>query len=79
MGWKSGSLSRVKKGLAIGGDVYGNYEGKLPEQYKYRECDLNTVGRKKRKTERLVYSEDCELVYYTDDHYQTFELLYGEE
>ena len=27
---------------------------------------------------RIVYSNDG-LVYYTEDHYETFELLYGEE
>ncbi len=79
IGWKRGPLSKVKKGMSIGGDIYGNYEGNLPDDYVYRECDLNTNGKKKRKTERLVYSEGGEYVYYTDDHYQTFELLYGED
>ncbi len=79
IGWKRGPLSKVKKGMAIGGDYYGNYEGNLPDKYEYRECDVNTIGRKKRKTERIVYSENGEVVYYTNDHYQTFELLYGKE
>lgn len=42
------------------------------------ECDINTLGAKSRGPERIVFSNDG-LIYYTGDHYQTFELLYGGE
>ena len=58
---------------------FGNYEGLLPEKEDrdYYECDINTDGSY-RGAERIVFSNDG-LIYYTPDHYETFELLYGEE
>lgn len=44
----------------------------------WTECDINTLGAKSRGPERIVFSNDG-LIYYTGDHYQTFELLYGGE
>lgn len=75
LGWEGGSLSEVVEGKCIGGDDYGNYEGTLPENEKYHECDIDTLHRKTRGARRIVYSEDWD-IYYTDDHYETFELLY---
>jgi guanyl-specific ribonuclease Sa len=79
-GWSSGALNRKVKGKCIGGDVYGNYEGKLPdvEGRIYYECDINTLHARSRGPERIIYSSDG-LIWYTPDHYETFELLYGEE
>ena len=81
LGWnnKAGNLGEVAPGKSIGGDHYGNYEGSLPEKKgrKYYECDINGDGGY-RGAERLIYSNDG-LIYYTGDHYKTFELLYGEE
>lgn len=59
----------------IGGDRFMNFEGKLPEtkSRKYFECDLYD-NEKNRGPIRLVYSNDG-LIYYTDDHYETFTLL----
>ena len=81
-GWVSseGNLDEVCPGMSIGGDKFGNREGKLPEKKdrKYFECDINfdkTDGY--RGSERIIYSNDG-LIYYTGDHYNTFELLYGE-
>ena len=31
-------MEKYKKGAAIGGDVYGNYEGRLPKNKKYFCC-----------------------------------------
>lgn len=82
LGWvsKEGNLWEVAPGMSIGGDKFGNYEGLLPEAKgrQYYECDIDTVGRDSRGAKRLVYSNDG-LIYYTEDHYETFELLYGEE
>ena len=78
-GWNSGALSRVLKGMAIGGDRFGNMEGYLPKQYHYTECDIDTIGKKSRGSKRIVFADGGVLVYYTEDHYETFELLYGEE
>lgn len=81
LGWVSqeGNLDEVAPGKSIGGDYFGNYEGSLPEasDRKYYECDIDSDG-KYRGAKRIVYSNDG-LIYYTEDHYETFELLYGEE
>lgn len=80
-GWKSGRLSRILEGKAIGGGPFQNLEGELPEQYSYKECDIDTINStdKTRGRKRIVYSVEGKLIYYTDDHYDSFELLYGEE
>jgi len=77
LGWEGGSLEPFAPGMCIGGDRFGNYEGLLPEDRKYTECDIDTLGAEKRGTKRIVFSEDG-LIYYTEDHYESFELLYGE-
>lgn len=81
LGWISnkGNLWDVAPGKCIGGDNFGNREGYLPDKKgrKYYECDVNYEGGF-RKADRIIYSNDG-LIYYTEDHYNTFELLYGEE
>ncbi len=79
LGWTGGSVEQVAPGCAIGGDRFGNREGLLPGEYDYRECDIDTWGEDSRGAKRLVYAEDCSLIYYTEDHYESFTLLYGEE
>lgn len=76
-GWDGGALHLTIEGMCIGGDVFGNYEGILPEDHTYYECDIDTLTRKKRGEKRIVYSEDG-LIFYTEDHYETFEQLYGD-
>lgn len=78
-GWTGGSLDRVMPGMAIGGNRYHNREGLLPtaKGRTWTECDVNSVGRSSRGPERIVFSNDG-LIYYTPDHYESFELLYGE-
>ncbi len=80
LGWSGGSLEPYAPGKCIGGSNFGNYEGLLPESPGriYKECDIDTLGAKKRGAKRIVYSNDG-LIYYTDDHYESFVLLYGEE
>lgn len=75
LGWQGRSLEDYAPGMCIGGDYFGNYEGLLPKDKKYRECDIDTLGRKKRGAKRIIYSDDGD-IYYTDDHYETFERLY---
>lgn len=78
LGWDSnkGNLWEVTDRMSIGGDVFGNREGLLPkaENRKYFECDVNYEGGF-RGSERIVYSNDG-LIFYTKDHYKTFEQLY---
>jgi ribonuclease T1 len=78
LGWKSneGNLWDVTDQMSIGGDTFGNREGRLPNAKgrKWYECDVNYAGGY-RGAERIVYSNDG-LIYYTDDHYETFEQLY---
>lgn len=81
LGWKSseGNLWEVTDKMSIGGDKFGNREKLLPmkEGRQYYECDINYEGGY-RGPERLVYSNDG-LIYYTEDHYESFTLLYGDE
>ncbi len=77
LGWEGGSLEPVAPGMSIGGDWFGNYEGLLPEDREYTECDIDTLGKSSRGAKRIVFSDDG-LIYYTEDHYESFELLYGE-
>ena len=77
LGWEGGSLEPVAPGMCIGGDHFGNYEGLLPEDREYTECDIDTLGKSSRGAKRIVFSDDG-LIYYTEDHYESFELLYGE-
>ena len=77
LGWEGGGLEDYAPGMCIGGDYFGNYEGLLPEDRDYTECDIDTLGADSRGAKRIVFSDDG-LIYYTEDHYESFELLYGE-
>ena len=77
LGWEGGSLEPYAPGCCIGGDRFSNYAGTLPEG-DYHECDIDTLGADRRGTKRLVYSDDGR-IYYTENHYESFTLLYGEE
>ena len=77
LGWSGGSVEKYAPGHAIGGDKFGNREGVLPDG-TYHECDIDTIGQDSRGAKRLVYADDGR-IYYTEDHYETFTLLYGEE
>lgn len=63
--------------LVIGGDNFANREGLLPEKEgrRYFEADLIEGYSDHRGPSRLVYSNDG-LVFYTYDHYNSFERLY---
>lgn len=83
LGWNSSKnyVGDVAKGKSIGGDRYGNREKRLPvvKNRKYIECDIDYKG-KKRNAKRIIYADDFDenigFIYYTDDHYNTFEKLY---
>ena len=70
LGWPGGSLEPYAPDKCIGGSRFGNYEGLL--------SDIDTLGADSRGAKRIVFSNDG-LIYYTEDHYKSFELLYGEE
>lgn len=78
LGWDNskGNLAEVAPGKSIGGDRFGNYEGLLPEGdgRKWLECDIG-YEEGYRNGERIVFSNDG-LIYYTGDHYKSFERLY---
>ena len=80
LGWNGGRLDDYADGKCIGGDRFGNYEGLLPDApgREYHECDIDTLHAASRGAKRIVYSNDG-LIYYTEDHYESFILLYGEE
>lgn len=77
-GWDSGSnyVGDVCPGMSIGGDRFYNDDGLLPDAdgRTWTECDIDYQGGS-RGAERIVFSNDG-LIYYTGDHYQTFERLY---
>ena len=78
LGWDSskGNLNKVAPGKSIGGDKFGNREGLLPkkEGRVYYECDID-YKKGSRNAKRIVFSNDG-LIYYTEDHYESYELLY---
>lgn len=80
LGWDNadGNLWEVTDRLSIGGDYFGNREGLLPKKQgrTYYEADINYQGGY-RGAERIIYSNDG-LIFYTGDHYESFEQLYGE-
>ena len=80
LGWPGGSLESYAPGMCIGGSRFGNYEGLLPDAdgRTFTECDIDTLGANSRGAKRIVFSNDG-LIYYTEDHYESFELLYEEE
>ena len=80
LGWEGGGLDSYADGMCIGGDRFGNYEGRLPDAdgRTWTECDIDTLHASSRGAKRIVFSNDG-LIYYTEDHYETFELLFGEE
>jgi hypothetical protein len=77
LGWEPGdNLWDYAPGYSIGGDVFTNSEGALPEAPGriWYECDINYNGGH-RGADRLVYSNDG-LIYGTSDHYNTFTQYY---
>lgn len=78
LGWDSSRnyVSDVAPGKSIGGDYFGNYQGKLPivKGVSYYEADCNYT-RGKRRAERIIFSTDGR-VWVTRDHYETFEELF---
>jgi len=74
LGWSGGSLEPYAPGKSIGGDRFGNYEGLLPDG-RYKECDIDTKGKKSRGSKRIVF-DDKGNIYYTSDHYESFTQLY---
>ena len=75
LGWdpKEGNLWDVAEGMSIGGDVFKNREGILPKEKGrvYYECDIDYEGGY-RNEKRIVFSDDG-LIFYTEDHYESFE------
>jgi hypothetical protein len=79
-GWEGGALNQTIPGMCIGGDTFGNNEGLLPKKRgrTYQECDIGTLKAKSRGAKRIIWSNDWN-IYYTDDHYDSFTLLYGDD
>lgn len=72
-GWSTDNTN----GFVIGGNKFGNREGNLPSKSgrKYYEADIADGYGKNRGTQRIIFSNDG-LIFYTSDHYETFEQLY---
>ena len=82
-GWVAnrGNLWEVLPGRSIGGGGFENIEGEVPLAYDpdrtFKECDIGYEGGY-RGAERLVWSDDG-YIFYTPDHYESFEQLYPHE
>ncbi|MCM3171811.1 MULTISPECIES: ribonuclease domain-containing protein [Paenibacillus] len=77
LGWEpsEGNLHEVAPGKSIGGDVFRNREGLLPNKKgrTWYEADIHYSGGR-RGSDRILYSSDG-LIYKTTDHYESFEQL----
>ena len=77
-GWDNtkGNLWDVLPGKSIGGGGFYNDDNMMPDDgyREWFECDIDYEGGY-RNSKRIVYSDDG-LIYYTDDHYNTFQRLY---
>ncbi|MBQ9003179.1 MAG: hypothetical protein IJ087_15120 [Eggerthellaceae bacterium] len=77
-GWSSteGNLRDVLPGKSIGGSEFYDDDDQLPDApgRRWTECDIDYSGGY-RNGKRIVFSNDG-LIYYTADHYKTFERLY---
>ncbi|UMQ43697.1 ribonuclease N [Chryseobacterium sp. Y16C] len=73
LGWNpsKGNLCDVLPGKAIGGDHFGNREGKLPKGQQYFEADVN-YHCGSRNTDRIIFTKNGD-VYLTKNHYKSFE------
>lgn len=81
LGWvaEEGNLWEVTDQGSIGGDRFQNREKLLPEASgrTWYECDIDYQGGS-RNAKRIVFSSDG-LIYYTDDHYESFEEIKQED
>lgn len=83
LGWKKSknNLYEVTGGKSIGGDKFSNYEKLLPvvKGRTYYECDIDYEGGP-RNAKRIIYASDFDeeygFIFYTGDHYKSFEKLY---
>lgn len=73
LGWNpsKGNLCDVLPGKAIGGDHFGNREGKLPKGQQYFEADVN-YHCGSRNADRIIFTKNGD-VYLTKNHYKSFE------
>ncbi|MBR6651151.1 MAG: hypothetical protein IKL36_07050 [Clostridia bacterium] len=73
-GWdpELGNLDKILPGKSIGGNVFSNKEGKLPQKYDriWYEADIDYISGY-RNNSRILYSNDG-LIFVTYDHYKTF-------
>ena len=81
MGWVASkkNLHIVCEGCSIGGDIFTNSQKILPTKKGriYYECDIDYVSGI-RNAKRIVFSNDG-LIFYTGNHYNSFEQLYGDK
>lgn len=80
-GWRpwKGNLDQIAPGAVIGGDIYENRDGRLPDSLGriWYEADFDYSGGYRNKR-RIVFSNDG-LMFVTYDHYLTFSEIYWED
>ena len=58
---------------------FSNHAGQLPGYTMFYIADINIWGAGwSRGNDRFVFSPDEKIVYYTPDHFNTYELIYGD-
>ena len=81
IGWKpkKGNLAEIAPGKSIGGDVYKNHDGRLPQSNGriWYEADIN-YSSGFRGSVRIFYSNDG-LIFVSYDHGQTFFIVSNQE
>ncbi len=58
---------------------FSNHAGQLPHEWEFRIADTRIGGAGySRGNYRFVFSPEARIVYYTEDHFNTYEILYGD-
>lgn len=59
--------------------TFSNYAGQMPDTSQFYMADINIAyPSTSRGNSRIVFSPEEKIAYYTPDHYNTFELWYGD-
>jgi len=70
---------QFEKDIYYGYWHFSNHAGQLPRSWTFMIADINIAGAgHSRGNDRFVFSPEAKIVYYTPDHFNTYEILYGD-
>lgn len=80
LGWRAGRSSPTHRASALAAAGSATTKVSCPRRTDAPTPNATStrLGADSRGAKRIVFSNDG-LIYYTEDHYKSFELLYGEE